>query len=283
MLHKLFFAFAFLPVFVFATELRPWTDRDLEIQSRTTYLLQSFSDVSAPHGPTHYGSNDSFLTFSLPLSFVQYSIELEATAAATRRHSFNMDNVKLTGRYQWLNDVIGDPVSLITGLSISEVFRRGRHDIGIFHHGSFETEAHISIGKEVTCYQFWTSRWWSILGLGMGDVGFPWIRLDGGWEQNWWDLNKMQIFGHSLWGLGNRNLSLVRHFPGYGKIQHQSIEIGTRYSRLFECGLTVSLEYAYRIYSKNCPRNVNLFLVQLHYPFGIPYVFGYNPLKSIDP
>src|SRR5689334_5856548 len=138
MLKKIFFAFLLLPAYAISTELLPWTERDLEIQSRVTYILQTFDRVSAPHGPTRYPSNDHFLTLSLPLSFMQWSVELETTASKTRHHTFNMDNAKLTARYQWLDDVIGDPVSLITGISITEIFKVARHDIGVFHHGSFE-------------------------------------------------------------------------------------------------------------------------------------------------
>lgn len=277
MLKNIIFIFLLLPACVISTELLPWTERDLEIQTRLTYFLQSFDYVSASHGPNRYPSNDHFLTLSFPLSIMRWSVELEATASKTRHHTFNMDNAKLTGRYQWLNDVIGDPISFITGISLCEVFKMARHDIGIFHHGSFETELHASIGKEISCYQFWTSRWWSVLGVGMGDVGFPWLRFDGGWEHNWWDVNKLRLFTHTLWGLGNRNLNLARHFPGYAKIQHQSIDVGTRYSHLLENGLMLSLEYAYRLYSRNCPKNVNFFLVQFHYPLPITFDFGYRP------
>ena len=263
-----------MPMLAFSTELKPWYDRELEIHSRTTYWLQSFHHLDVSHGPSQYRSNDSFLTLSLLAARLAWCFEGEAAAAKTRRHPFGMDHIKLTGRYLWLSDVLADPISLTTGVSISSVFKPARHDIGSFHHGGIETEFHAAVGRESSCYQFWTSRWWSVVGLGIGDIGSPWIRLDADWEHNWWDTQKLRLFAHTLWGLGHRSLSLKKHFPGYGYIRHQSIDVGARYSYLFYCGVTLSLEYARRLYAENCPRNVNFFLVQLHYSFPIPYGFG---------
>lgn len=268
MLRQLFTAVFLLPALLFSTEFMPWLDREIEIHSRLDCWLQSFNTLDVSHGPNCYRSRDIFLKGSLLLPYKQWSLELEATGANTRHHRYHADNLKFTARYRWLNDIVGDSISLITGISVSQVFKPARHDIGVFHHGGVEGEVHAAIGREVSCYQFWTSRWWTVCGVGMGDIGSPWIRWDGVWERNWCDISQFRVFARTLWGLGKHSLSL-NHFSGYGPIHHQSIDLGFRYSYLIKWDLTLSLEYAYRVYAQNCPKNVNFFLVHIYYPFAI--------------
>jgi len=256
-----------LPVLASATELIPWYGNDLEIETRATYLFQSYRSVDGSCGKR--SSNDHFLTLSALVPYDCWCAELEATWADTCKPSFGWDNFRLTGRYRILDDIIGDCVTLVTGVTLTKAFRPARRDISSFHHGGIEVEGHVTVGQEVSCEQFWTSRWWGVLGLGVGDVGSAWIRGDAAWETNICERHIIRLFGKTLWGLGGRKLC-VRKFHGYGSIHHQSIDLGLRYSYWTDlCDITLAVEYSRRVYAKNFPRRADHIMLRLLYPFGL--------------
>lgn len=264
-----FLAFLLLPLSLFSIELNPWFGKPFELETRFTYLLQNFRSVDTTCCKQHFPSNNSFYQLGAELPVLQeYDLQLEVTAFNTRQHNFCFNDMSLTGRYKWMNDIVGDPVTLTTGITISKVFKPGRRDIASFHHGGIETELTVAAGQETSWRQFWVSRWWSVVGLGVADLGAPWVRADMAWENNWCDQHLMGIYMYTLWGFGNRRLSLERSFRGYGRIHHQSVDFGLSYEVL--CGYArFRFEYVKRFYARNCPENVNVFMLRLLYPFGL--------------
>ena len=257
-----------LPFLIAATDLKPWYETDLEVVSRTKLMYQSFQKVETSRGETSYPSNDMFLTQSFGSSFDVYAGEVEMTAAATRKQHFNLDNLKLTGRYRLMNDVAYDPVSLVAGLSLIQVGKPALFDPASFHHGRFEVEAHLAIGKEVSQNQFWLKRYFGVFAFGLSS-GSPWVRADFTYEQNFCDLHQLKVFANTLFGLGSRDLRLS-DFHGYRSIRHQSIDLGIGYSYFLEKigGMLVG-EYSYRVYAKNFPKNASRLSVSLQIPFGL--------------
>ncbi len=253
-----------------ALELRPWFGTVLEIEGRAESYLEVYHSLNGEHGDRDRPACDVFVDFSASLAPTEnWSVEVEALTGDTRHRSFGMDSVLLTGRYLWLNDIIGDPLSLATGLTVTKVFKPARYDVAIFHHGGVACEATVAAGKEFSCEQFWTSRYWAVGGVGMGDIGSAWVRGDAAWEHNWWDLHLAGIFLNTLWGFGRHALDLEKPFRGYGPIEHQSIDLGLRYRLALECGLALKVEYAYRVFARNCPQHVNWVNVGIFYPFGL--------------
>jgi len=268
MLKKLLFLNVFLTTCLTATEYPPWYDNDLEVASRSTILYQTFQKVETSCGKTNYSSNDVFLKQSLGLSFDKYAAEVELVAAATRKQHFNLDHLKLTGRYRIYDDIIDDPFSLVAGLSLVQAGRPALHDPASFHHGLFEVEAHLSVGKEISQNQFWLKRYFAVFGIGQGSH-LPWLRADFVYAQNYCDLSEFRLFVNTLFGLGGRNLNL-NHFHGYGSIQHRSIDLGLQYSYFLEnVDGSLTAEYSYRVYAKNFPKNVNCLALTFYYPFGL--------------
>jgi hypothetical protein len=263
----IFFA---MPALLHATDLMPWFSKDYEVQTRGTYLFQAYRHIQTPHRNLHHSENSHFYTFSGGISRRDLSGEVEATVANTSRQRPGVDNFRVTARYRLLNDVGGqDRGALTTGLTLTQAFTHSLNDISSFHHGIRETDVHLAVGHEKPCEQFWFTRWWGVFGLGVGDRGSPWIRGDLFWERNWWDLHQLRVFAHSLWGLGHNNLHRTKSFHGYGSIRHQSVDLGIRYSYLFEWSGIMSLEYAYRVYAVNFPAQANLLTFSLFYPIGL--------------
>lgn len=253
-----------------ATELLPWYGQALEIETRGAFQLQAYNTISSENHSVRCPASDLFFDLSAGSSFNDIAGELEAIATDSRYTRFGMDCIKLTGRYRWLNDIIADPVSLVTGFSVAQVFKPGLRNLSSFHHGGIEGELHLSVGRENSYMQFWTSRYWGVAGVGIADSGYPWVRGDVAWEHNFFESHKIRLFANSLWGLGYKSLPCCHGFHGYGRIRHQLVDLGIRYSRFLACnGITFNFEYAFRVFARNCPREVNIVYVSLNYPFGL--------------
>lgn len=264
------FSLIFVSFFANATELLPWFDTSFQIEARGSYVFQTYPSLAGSRHCKHYSSDDSFLIISAAVSALEMlSLELELTASETRKHDFGFDNFRLTARYLWLDDIVEDPISLMTGLTVTQAVHRSVNDPSSFHHGKIAAELHASIGKEIICYNTWTSRWWGTFGIGIADTGWPWIRGDFAAEHRLCDNQWIRLFINTLWGLGHKHIPCPHSFHGYGPVRHQSIDLGTRYDYRFDIWGTLSLEYSYRVYARNFPANANRLMISYLYPFGI--------------
>lgn len=268
MRHPLLCLCLLFPFFVQGTQLQPWLPRYLELQPKASYLYQAYNSVSTGERHRHRKDRDHFLNLSLSTACAVYGIEVETDLGATRHRKFTFSDLALTGRYQFLDDVIGDPVSVIGGLTIAQVFRLARNDISNFYHGGIQGEAHVSVGKEWQCWNFWRSRLWGVGVFGVADIGSPWLRFDFGWEYNWWDINQIGLYLKSRGGFGGRDLK-IHHFSGYGPVAYRVIDISFEARHHFESGFIVGCGAGYRILAKNCPRCVCFLSANLLYPFGL--------------
>jgi hypothetical protein len=252
-----------------ATEYQPWLGNVHEFELRSSLLYQKYHWLSLGSHLKKHKSNDFFLKASLNYTSPHdYGLEIEAEEAWTRFQRGDIDHFKLTGRYVWLDDIAGDPLSLTTGFSLIQAFRHSLKDVSSFHHGRKEGELFLSIGKETPWETMWGSRWYSMAGIGIADRGSPWLRFNLNYENRLRDQHELRLFLHSLWGLGHKNLRLD-HFHGYGPIQHQAIDIGIRYTYLLEYFGSASLEYSYRIHGRNFPVFTHRVLAQILYTFGL--------------
>lgn len=270
-LYSHFFIFLFLFSFseAIATEYQPWLGNFYEFELRSSAKYQGYAWLSADH-LKKYSSNDVFLNLSLINARPDPAMsgELELTQAKTRRQQGNIDQIKITGRYAWQDDIAGDPLSITFGFSYAQAFRWSLRDVSSFHHGYNNFELFVSIGKETPFESFWKSRWWSILSLGVAERGSPWLRFHLYYEKLFAEKHALQTFLNSLWGLGHQKLH-PKHFQGYGLVQHQSIDLGLRYTFLLQYYGSASLEYSYRIYARNFPCYTHQLLAQILYTFGL--------------
>lgn len=269
MLKCLYAACASLSIFVSqlaATDFKPWYKHIYSLDFRGQVFLQQFQQIDMRCGKVKRCEIDAFYEISaLAVPKENWTAEIEFLASDTRYRAFGLNALRLTGRYFWLNDVVGDPVSLATGITASKIFEASRRNIAIFDHGGLACEGHIAVGKEISCEQFWTSRAWGVLGVGIADVGSPWLRANLVWERNWWELHRLKVFTETIWGFGHNDLSRC-HFPGYGSIRYQAIDVGIHYGyRLFDETL-LSIGYAHRVYGRNCPIQVNFVTFEICYP-----------------
>lgn len=252
---RTFLLFTFFPFFCWATELAPWFERDLEFHPRVSYLVHSYSS-----------NVDHFVDIGVGGAYTPWAAEIEVVLAATRENE-GYDQTRLTGRYQWMNDVIGDFFSLVTGVTLIHASTDALHDFGSMHHGEYEGEVHLALGRESVCMEFWTSRWWSLFSYGLANHGSPWMRANFHWEKNWWDVHRFRFFMHTLFGFGNHDLS--DNFQGFGPIRHYSVNLGMGYRILLCEWGDLDFEYTYQPYEKNFQQQAHRAVLTYHFPFGI--------------
>lgn len=272
--RSIWLLFTILALFYFcqgsATEYEPWLGNFYEFELRSSLKYQGYAWLASGLHHTKYTSNDVFLNLNLSNAIPDPSMsgEFEVIEARTRRQRGEIDQLKLTGRYLWQDDIAGDPYSLITGLSYIQAFKNSLRDVSSFHHGLYSAEFFVSIGQESADECLWGSRWWGIFAIGIAEQGSPWLRFRLNYDKRWYEKHDLSLFLHSLWGLGGKHLHLG-DFHGYGPIKHQSIDLGLRYTYVLEYYGNASLEYSYRIYASNFPAYVHRVFAQVLYTFGL--------------
>ncbi len=256
MMRRIFSLAFVIPGMLFATDFAPWYGNDLEFHPRETYIFQKYCN-----------NTNNILISGLEGSYDVYQIDAELNLSHTKARRFGFDDFHLTGRYRFLNDIVGDPVSVVAGVTLIRACHKSVKDKNTFHHGLNEAEFTASVGKEESMGDDWTSRSWALGALGTSDRGSPWARLDLVWEKNYCHRRFLRIFANSLFGFGSRNLH-SRHFSGYGDIRHRSIDLGFEYKMYVIETSELTLGYSYRPYAENFPKQVNSFMIRLMYPFG---------------
>lgn len=268
---KILFIFSFMSIYSgHATEYQPWLGNYYEFELRSNLKYQGSGWLSSGSHLKKYTANNIFLNLSLCNAIPDPScgVEFEVTEVRTRIQHGEIDNFKLTGRYLWQDDIAGDPFGLITGVSYIQAFKKSLKDPNSFHHGLYNAEFFLSVGKENPDEWLWGSRWWGVFVLGIAEQGSPWCRCNLDFDKRWFEKHEMSLFVHSLWGCGNKRIHL-QDFHGYGPIKHQSIDLGMRYTYVLEYYGSASVEYSYRVYARNFPVYVHSVLAQILYTFGL--------------
>ncbi len=263
------YLFLSIPFSIAATQYQSWLGNYLEFEARLEGEYQHFANLAIETNKKKYRSDNFFLNLSLSNAVAyNFALELELASAHTKFQKGTIDHLKVTGRYIWLDDIVGDALSLSTGISLIHPFTKSLNDISVINHGRAEAEFFCSIGKEKALETIWIQRWYGVAGIGLANEGSPWIRCDLVYESRWHEAHELRGFIHALCGLGAKSLQ-PNHFHGYGSIQHESLDVGIRYTYLIPYFGNISLQYSYRIYARNAPANVQALLAQCLYVFGL--------------
>jgi len=208
------------------------------------------------------------LYFDLEYPLSRISIDAEVQFIDTPRESFCFSTAAFQFRYLLLDDVIGDPISLVAGVNGRYTTDKSLHDISVPYHGPFAIEGALSLGKEFNRKEYWVFRCWFFGGAGIANVGAPWVRGVFALEGNVQETMKLGVYLLGYHGYGLHTVVDIDHFNGYGSIRDKSIDLAIRFGRTFSVYGTFSFEYAHRFYAKRCPENVNAFSISYFLPFS---------------
>ena len=150
-----------VPCIAFCLEMQPWFGNVYEFDLLARYSYSYYHRVPDATRPLGYTSEDHLAYADLELPFAPYwSFDGDLQFTDTPRQSFSFRSIALQLRYLWLDDIVGDSVSLTTGFSARHTSRRSLKDISCPYHRDFDFEANFALGKEFDKFEFWRYRLW---------------------------------------------------------------------------------------------------------------------------
>jgi len=257
------------PILLLALQTKPWLGNPYEFDFESAFTYSRYRKVEGASKQLKSPSNDYDLFFDLGFT-PRYNIDVRAEfeLAETPRQNFNWRSAALQARYQWLNDIAGDPISLTTGVNFRAVPHHSLKDVSCPYASYANYELTLSLGKEWSKEGEWTMRTYGYATVGMANHGFPWMHDIVTWQFNWQDTHALFLFTVGDFGFGHQQHVNVHRFNGWGEFLHQSIDLGLAYRYRINIWGTLTVSYAYRLFAHNFPQRVNFFTLTYHLPFS---------------
>jgi hypothetical protein len=258
-----------LPLMGSALEVQPWFGDCLEFHFLGSYAYSFFDKVQNGKPQLDHTFQSHVIYGGLDFSPTpEWSIDTDIQLADTTQQNFNFRTIALQARYLWLDDIIGDRVSLATGASARFTNSDSLHDVSCPSHANFDFELNFSMGKEFDVSECWAWRFWGFGALGHANKGSPWVRAILALETNYDDQHKLAFLAEGSNGYGRHSTVLVDDFDGYAKIRQKSIDVGVRYGYRIGVWGTLRFSYMRRVLAKSCPEQVNDFIFSYLLPFS---------------
>lgn len=263
------FLFLLFPLMASALEVQPWFGDCLEFHFLGSYAYSFFEKVQngTPQLRSTFQSNVGYVGLDFSPT-PEWSIDTDIQVADTTQEKFNFRSVALQARYLWLDDIVGDRVSLATGGNARFTNSASLHDVSCPYHANFDFELNFSIGKEFDVSDSWAWRVWGFGAVGHANRGSPWVRGIVALETNYDDQHKLGFYADGSNGYGRHTHVLIDDFNGYAKIRQKSIDLGVRYGYRIGVYGTLRFEYVRRVLAKSCPEQVNSFIFSYLLPFS---------------
>lgn len=253
-----------------ALEVQPWFGDCLEFHFLGSYNYSFFDKVQngTPQLTSTFQSN--VITAGLDFSPTpEWSVDGDIQAADTTQENFNFRSLAVQARYLWLDDIIGDKISLTTGGNVRFTNSASLHDVSCPYHSNCDFELNFSLGKEFDVSDAFAWRMWGFGTVGHGIKGSPWVRAILAVETNYNDKHKLAFFAEGSNGYGGHRRVFIDDFDGYAKIRQKSIDLSVRYGYRIGVWGTLRFEYGRRVLAKSCPQNVNSFMFSYMLPFSL--------------
>lgn len=255
---------------LFALETKPWFGDVYEFDFQGVYSFSRFTKVDGASKQLKNPLNNHDFLFDLGFTpSPSFDFQVEGEFAQTTLTGFNFRSAALQGRYRLLDDIAGDPISLTFGLIFRGASPHFLHDVSTPYAAECNTELTCALGKEWSSEGMWTMRTYGLATLGQANRGYPWTRELALWELNLNDTHRFTLFGEGYFGFGGQQHVNVDHFDGWGKFQHQSIDLGLSYGYKFDVYGVLTGSYAYRVFAHNFPEHVNFFILSYQLPFSM--------------
>lgn len=259
-----------LPFLGSALEVQPWFGDCLEFHFLGSYAYSFFDKVQEGVPKLNYTFQSNVAYLGLDFSPTpEWSVDAELQLADTSKQNFNFRSFAAQARYLWLDDIIGDKMSLATGVSARFTNTDSLHDISCPYHANCDLELNFAFGKEFDFSDAWAWRFWGFGAVGHANKGSPWVRGIFSIETNYDDRHKFAIFAGAVNGYGRYTTVSIDHFDGYAKIRQKSIDLGFRYGYRIGVYGTLRFTYERRVLAKSCPQEVNAFVFSYLLPFSL--------------
>lgn len=208
-------------------EHSPWLPPLWEFQSRTSLFYERVHKVETPQGSFPFKSNNVTLATSLGLTFwPDWNAEIGLLMTKTSDINFSYEAAYTSIRYQWMDDLVGDPISLTTGLNLSFPRTAFLNNFSYNYHGQCNAEAHVSVGKEWGYTEGPLLNLWGLGGIGIAEKGSPWLHGLAVCDFAFNHCLRLGCFLEGIFGLGHNDIIPATIFPGYASIAHRSLDLG---------------------------------------------------------
>lgn len=269
-MNKLFFVTLGSISIIYGFENRPWFGNVYECEVDATFLYSQYAKIDRSLQPLGEAYNNYVTKVDLS-SVLSSSIELqlELELARTPHQTYGFRTLGVEGRYLFLDDIAGDPISLALGLSGNGVAPRSVKDVSSPYASYWNGEAILSLGKEISQDEGWKFRSYGFVTLGIGDVGSVWNRLQLGGAFRFLETSSLEIFANSYIGYGSTKFVDVDHFRGWGSVRHRSVDLGAIYTYDFGIYGQLNLAYSCRVLAKSYPIGEQSVFFSYYFPFSM--------------
>lgn len=270
MKNKIIAASLALPTLLVALEEKPWFGNCFELEGRASYAYSYFEKINHGVPQLKKSWHDNLLTLDLGTVVPEnWSWEAEIQGDATTRRSFGYSSAAVQGRYLWLDDLCGDPVSLSFGVSLRETGGKSLKQFSTPYHSRFCSEFHTAVGKEWDDGRSWRTRVYGLGAIGFGNSGSGWWRANFFYMQNFCDKVHLNVYLLSYFGMGDKKRVNTHDFHGWKHIAHRSLDLGLGLRYLIRPWGSLSFDYLRRVAARSYPEQVNFFVFTYELPFSL--------------
>lgn len=256
---------------VFGLEQSPWLDFPYEFHFNSAFNESYYSNISNANNQKAKYKNSFNEQLRLNLDVTTLALleaEIEMEFFQTKATNFTLESIAMEVRKQVSDDIQGDFLSTTLGSSFRYVPDHALNDPFVPYQGLLNFEANLALGKEFDQAFDWTKRGYLFLATGIANQGAPYLKVNGVFEMHRMH-NLFGFFFNTYFGFGTKSKIDLNRFHGYGKIEHQSIDLGLRYRYLFDIYGSLSFELLYRVYAFSFPRNLTSIEIRYCFPFSI--------------
>lgn len=255
---------------LYSLDETPWLGDVYGFKVNTEFTYDRFRYIdNALFQPAYaYNNYATDIAFSFTAS-PSLELEWELEMARTPYQLYGFRSSALGAKYRMLDDIDGDPISLILGFNMRAVAGRSVRDVSSPYASFMNYEAICSIGKEFTKDKEWTTRGYAIGTLGIANHGSFWDRAYIAFESRFLDSQIFKLFTCGYFGYGLNNVVDIDHFNGWGKIHHSSLDVGIGYRYCFTLWGDLGLSCAYRVLAKSYPKHAKTVELSYRLPFSL--------------
>lgn len=263
-------AAAFSCVSLFSFEEKPWLGNQWEFYLDSSYSYSRFTKVAQAKRQLREPFNENLLVFDVGFSPMDgWDAAFEMELAATTKQSFGRRSLATMVRKRWLDDIVGDPLSVTTGLSVRMTSNNSLRDISCPSSARWDVEAHAALGKEWSKGADWCIRFYGLGALGQGNRGSPWTKAKAVFSIHKPHSSSWEFYSLGYWGFGGKNSVNIPRFHGWGPYTHSSIDVGVAYVYCFEIWGNLRFDFFHRFYAHVYPKGLTGGAISYHLPFSL--------------
>lgn len=255
---------------LFAFDESPWLGDVYGFISNTELIYSQYRHIDhAQEQPTYMYRN--YLTRE-GIYFTmgdEIEVEWEIEFAQTPHQPYSFRSSGLCGKYCFLNDIEGNPISFVAGVNIRGVSGRAVRDVSSPYASYCNAEAMLSVGKEFTKDKNWNSRGYVTGVVGLANKGSIWNRFLVVGEGRVARSHIFKGFFTGYFGYGPQEEIDIEEFQGWGRVAHRSLDIGAQYRYHFALWGDLGISYAYRVFAKSYPSKEQAVTISYELPFSL--------------